>query len=107
MNKKEKIQSEIDKTLSLFDAKEYLTPNPYFYTRVNQRLNEKQKKEFSFSAIIKPAFFTALIAINLTTALWYMSSDNLTYQTDEKTALTDILKTDFNLETNQTESLIF
>ncbi len=41
MNKQEKIQNEIDKTLGMFEKKESLPPNPYFYTRVQQRLNEK------------------------------------------------------------------
>ena len=107
MNKKEKIQSEIDRTLGMFDQKESLPPNPYFYTRIQQRLNKKSRKEFSFSAILKPAFFTALVALNLTTAVWYTSSENLNNQTDSKILLTDILKSDFNLESSQTENLIF
>ena len=107
MNKKEKIQSEIDRTLDLFDQKESLPPNPYFYTRVKQRLNEKSRKEFSFSAVLKPAFFTALVALNLTTAVWYTSSESLTSQTNTNIVLADILKSDFNLESKQTENLIF
>ena len=107
MNKKEKIENEVNKTMELFDKKESLPPNPYFYTRVQQRLNEKSKKEISFSAILKPAFFTVLVALNLTTAIWYTSSENLTYQTDSKILLTDILKSDLNLESNTTENLIF
>ena len=46
MNKQEKIQIEVDKTLSLFDKKESLPPNPYLYTRIQQQLKEKSKKEF-------------------------------------------------------------
>lgn len=107
MNKKEKIQSEIDRTLDLFNQKESLPPNPYFYTRVKQRLNEKSRKEFSFSALLKPAFFTALIALNLTTAVWYTSSENLTNQTDSQIVLADILISDFNLDSEQTENLLF
>ena len=107
MNKQEKIQSEIDKTLGLFEQKDALPPNPYFYTRVQQRLNEKSRKGFSIFKILKPAFFTALIALNLTTAIWYTSSESLTNQTDTNVELADILKSDFNLESDQTENLIF
>lgn len=107
MNKQERIQSEIDKTLGLFDKKESLPPNPYFYTRVQQRINEKSRKGFSLSAVLKPAFFTALVAINLTTAIWYTSSDSLAISSENNLELTDILISDFNLENDQTENLIF
>jgi len=107
MDKKEKIQNEIDKTLGLFEQHELLPPNPYFYTRVQQRLREASKKEFSFSTILKPAFFTALIALNLTTAIWYTSTDDLINRSETDTELADILKNDFNLDGDQTESTIF
>ena len=107
MNKQEKIQNEIDKTLGLFDKKEPLPPNPYFYTRVKQRLNEKTKKEFSMFRGLKPACFTALIALNLTTAIWYTSSDSLVISAETDLELVDILKSDFNFESDQTENLLF
>jgi hypothetical protein len=107
MNKQNKIEVEIEKTLDLFDKKELLPPNPYFYTRVKQRLNEKKKMEFSIYSVLKPAFFTALLALNLTTALWYTSSDNLIINTESDIELVDILKSDFNLESDQTENLLF
>lgn len=107
MSKQEKIQKEIDKTLGLFDKKESLKPNPYFYTRVQQRINEKPKKEFSLSAILKPAFFTVLVTLNLTTAIWYTSSDGIISSSETEIELVDILKTDFNLESDQTENLLF
>jgi hypothetical protein len=56
---------------------------------------------------LKPAFFTALLALNLTTALWYTSSDNLIINTESDIELVDILKSDFNLESDQTENLLF
>ena len=105
MNKQEKIQNEIDKTFGLFEKKESLTPNPYFYTHVQQRLNEKSRKEFSISGILKPVLFTALIALNLTTAIWYTSSDNLTNSTEIE--LADILRSDFNLDNDLSENLLF
>lgn len=107
MNKEEKIKREIEKTLGLLESGETLKPNPYFYTRVQQRINEKSKKEFSFLGVLKPAFFTALIVLNLTTAIWYTNSDDLINITETDTELADILKSDFNLDSDQTESLIF
>ena len=107
MNKQEKIENEIDKTLGLFEKKKSLPPNPYFYTRIQQRLNERQKKKFSIFSVLKPAFFTALIALNLTTAIWYTRSNSLTINTETDLELVDILKSDFNLESDQTENLLF
>lgn len=107
MNKQEKIENEIDKTLGLFDKEESLPPNPYFYTRVKQRLNEKSKKEFSIFGVLKPVFFTALVALNLTTAIWYTSADAITSNIGSDLELVDILKNDFNLDTNQSDNLIF
>jgi hypothetical protein len=107
MNKQNKIKNEIDKTLGLFDKKESLPPNPYFYTRVKQRLNEKSKKKFSVFSVLKPAFFTILIALNVTTAIWYTNSDSLTISTRTDLELADILKSDLNLESDLTENLIF
>ena len=107
MNKQEKIQNEIDKTVEMLEQKESLPPNPYFYTRVQQRLNEKTKKEFLIFSVLKPAFFTALIALNLTTAIWYTSSDSSVINTETDLELVDVLKSDFNLNNDQTENLIF
>ena len=107
MNKKEKIENQIDKTFGMFDKKESLQPNPYFYTRVQQRLNEKSKREFSIFSILKPVFFIALVALNLTTAIWYTTSDSLTISTENELELVDILKSDFNLDSDQTENLLF
>lgn len=107
MDKQDKIEKEIDKTLAMFEKKESLTPNPYFYTRVKQRLDDRKKKRFTISDILKPAFFTLLIILNLTTAIWYTSSDSSIIISDSDLELVDILKSDFNLENDQTENLLF
>ena len=105
--KKEKIQNEIDKTLNLLDQKESLPPNPYFYTRIKQRLDEKKRKEFSISNSLKPALFTLLLVLNVTTIVWYTGSEELTELTESEIALVDILKGDLNLENDLSENLIF
>ena len=105
--KKEKVQIEIDKTLGLLDQKESLPPNPYFYTRIKQRLDEKKRKKFSFSNSLKPALFTLLLILNLTTVIWYTSSEELIDLTESEIALVDVLKSDLNLENDLSENLIF
>lgn len=106
MNKQDKIQNEIDKTMGLLDKTESLPPNPYFYTRVKQRLNEKSRKKHPILGILKPVLFTALIALNLTTAIWYINTD-ANFSEDADLELVDLLKSDLNLDNDQSESLIF
>ena len=67
----------------------------------------KSKKEFSISGVLKPAFFTLLLALNLTTAIWYTSSIDSTNETETDSELVDLLKSDFNLDSDNNESLIF
>ena len=107
MNKKEKIEQEVEKTLAMFDKKTDLKPNPYFYTRVKQRIEEKRKPKYSVAAILKPAFFTMLLVLNVTTVVWYTNTDSIVTISETKTELADILKNDFNLDKNQSQSLIF
>ena len=101
MNKKKKIEHEIEKTLGMFERKEAISSNPYFYTRVKQRIDEKSKNEFSVFGVLKPAFFTLLVVLNLTTAI------DSTNGTETDSELVDILKSDFNLDSDNNESLIF
>jgi hypothetical protein len=106
MNKREKIEREIDKAFGKFEKKDLLEPNPYFYTRIQQRLNERKRKKLNFSAILKPAFFTALIAINAYTAVWYINlSDEYNYS-ESNQGLVEIFSGDFNLENDQSDILI-
>ena len=106
MDKKENIQNEIDKTLSLLDQKDSLKSNPYFYTKIMQRLDEKKRKEFSFSNIMKPAFFSLLLVLNLTTVIWYTSSEEHINDAEFKVELIDVFKSDLNLENDLSENLI-
>ena len=107
MNKEKKIEHEIEKTLGMFERKDSIPSNPYFYTRVKQRIDEKSNKEFSVFGVLKPAFFTLLVVLNLTTAIWYTSSIDSTTGTETDSELVDILKSDFNLDSDNNESLIF
>ena len=106
MNRKQINESEIEKILEMFDVNESLPTNPYFYTRIQQKIDEKSQKSFSLSGILKPAFFTLLVILNLTTAIWYTSTSNLSESTETSVELADVLKSDFNVEYDLTKSLI-
>lgn len=101
MNKQEKIEEEIRKTLEAFDQKESLPPNPYFYTRVQQRIKERSGSKSTIWGFLKPALLTCLLLINVSTFIWYFSSSEDYYATDTRQELIEILSSDLNLNTNQ------
>lgn len=106
MNKKEKIEQEINKTLAQFDNAERMLSNPYFYTRVQARLEEKQRQKTGFSAILKPALIIALVVINITTTVWYLNFGTQVNQSESRQELLDILSEDLNLDNNQSNFVI-
>ena len=101
MNKKATIEQQINKTLEQFEQADALPPNPYFYTRVQARLDEKREQRHLFGAILKPALLTVLLAVNLSTAIWYMGSLGQTDQTDGRQELIELLTGDSNQDNQQ------
>jgi len=101
MNKKEKIEQEIQKTLDQFQRAEKLVPNQYFYSRILQRLDERNEhKVFSF-ATMKPALLTVLVVVNVVTSYWYFASGELIAQNSTRQELIEVLVADLNLENDQ------
>ena len=101
MNKKEKIEQEINKTLSQFEHKDSLPPNPYFFTRVQQRLNKQPGNESTLLAFLKPALIIVLFVINIGTVIWYFNN-GITYNSfDKRQELIEILSSDLNLGKDQ------
>ena len=98
MNKIEKIEQEISKTLDQFEKAEELPPNPYFYTRVRQRLEDRQRQHGVFHTVMKPALLTVLVVFNLVTAVWFFSESE---QTDSRQQLIKVLANDLKMNTEQ------
>jgi hypothetical protein len=107
MNKKEKIEQEISKTFEQFENAEKLPPNPYFYTRVQARLEEKQKQQNVFFAILKPALIIALLAVNMSTAIWYLGGSEQQDETNSRQELLEMLASDLKLDDEQNSGFIF
>lgn len=105
MNKKEQIEQQVNKTLDQFEQAEQLPPNPYFYNRVQARLDESRRKQTILSAILKPALLTALVLVNFSTAFWYMGGTIQTERNENRQELVDLLTSDLNLENDQTDLL--
>ncbi len=106
MNKKEKIEEEIRKTLDVFEQKESLPPNPYFYTRVQQRIRERSGSKFTVVGFLKPVLLTILLLINVGTFIWYFNSSEDYHATESRQELIEILSSDLNLNTNQSNILL-
>ncbi|PKL89390.1 MAG: hypothetical protein CVV23_05525 [Ignavibacteriae bacterium HGW-Ignavibacteriae-2] len=105
MNKKEKIDWEITKTLDLLDQKETIPINPYFYTRVRAKLEERHKKRKNYFTFLQPAFFVLLFAVNLTTVFWYFNSSETYNITPTRKALIEIISDDLTPNLNQSDIL--
>ena len=101
MDKKEKIEEEIRKTLEVFDQKQSLPPNPYFYTRVQQRINERSGSKSTTMGFLKPALLTILLLINVATFIWYNNSSANYSSAEKQQELIEYLSSDLNLNTNQ------
>lgn len=107
MKKNEKIEQEIRKTLDQFDHAEQLPPNPYFYTRVQARLEEKHRQQSVLPVFLRVAFLTVLFAINFVTGVWYLGGIDQTYQTDTRQELAGILAADLKLDTEEGSIFLF
>ena len=105
MEKNKKIEQEIRRTLDQFDHPEQLLPNSYFYTRVQARLDERRRQRNVFQAILRPAFITALVVINLSTAVWYLIGGDQQDTTESREQLIYILADDLELDTDRSNLL--
>ena len=106
MNKEKKISKEIEKTLGQLKEVESLEPNPYLYTRIQQKLNEQKKSKFGFSEILKPALFTVLFTINVITVYWYSNSLDSSVQKNSAESLVEVFSSDFNIGSDDSKLLI-
>ena len=106
MNKKEIIEEEIRKTLEVFDQKESLPPNPYFYTRVQQRIKENSENNSTVWGYLKPALLTILLLINVGTFIWYFNSPGNYSATENQKELIEYLSNDLSLNINQNNILL-
>jgi hypothetical protein len=94
MNKKEIIDQEVQKTLHCFAPLDKLSAHPYFYTRLQARLDIQQKEKehehkFFSPRLWRPALIGIMVVLNLTTAvLVYVSSEqNMPLTTDTLSTL--------------------
>lgn len=104
-SKKVKIEEEIKKTLEQFDNAEKLTPNPYFYSKIQTSLKSEKENEKSFNTILKPALIIFLVLFNLTTLFLYSGNNELNETVKQQDQLEKILSGDLNLNQSKKSEL--
>ena len=77
MDKKSKINQEVDKTLQAFSEAERLPKDPFFYTRLQAGIEEQEKKkriipESMLRGRLRPAFLVGIVALNVLTAVFVL-----------------------------------
>ncbi|RMG41168.1 MAG: hypothetical protein D6732_02755 [Methanobacteriota archaeon] len=103
MNRKKRIEQEVQKTLEQFQQADRLPPDPYFYTRLKSRLAEKQRKGEKLPVLLKPAFLTLLFLLNIITAGWYWSAVNTSTQTNARQELVTMMASEFRAQPENIE----
>ena len=75
MERKKRIEEEVDKTLESFDTFERIEPSPFFTTRLQARIKEfEQRQERTLSSWfrpsrLRPALIAVLLVLNLLSAV--------------------------------------
>lgn len=105
MNRKQKIEQEVQKTLESFDQAERLKTNPFFYTRLKVRIDNvsTQKKKIRGWEIVwgfvKPALLLLIVALNIFTVTLFMKNRN--NESSSREQLLDAFAQELTLDSNQ------
>ena len=72
-----------------------------------QLVLEKQKQQNVFFAILKPVLIIALLAVNMSTAIWYLGGSEQQDETNSRQELLEMLASDLKLDDEQNSGFIF
>ena len=100
MDRKERIEQEINKTLEVFNLEEKLPHNPLFFAQLQARMEEKPKDNVVF-ATLRPVLLAALLVFNIVTAISYLNSSGIDSQTVSEENPLDLFADEFNLKQNE------
>lgn len=101
-----RLNEEVDKTLSVLDNINRVSPNPYLFSKIQERLNDQQTKELNIFPLFRPQSLmlltTILFLINIYSVVIYWNSNQSTSSNVESFAeLYDLNGTesiDYNFE---------
>ena len=103
MDKMKRVEEEIEKTMDLLDNVGKLEPNPYLFTRIKTRLDERGEKntqlkeEGSFAVKLLPALMVLLVVFNFFSIIDFVSSDKTEVSVDNRTEYIQQLGDEFML----------
>ena len=107
MDRTKKIEQEIAKTLEEFDRVEQLPEDPYFYTRLQARLNSREKKNALFPRVLRPAIVTALLLLNIGTAYFYLNTGAGGETTSQRQELGQMMAEELSMQQAENNTFIF
>ena len=88
MNNTDRIERKIDQTLKVLDDIQRAEPKPFFYTRLQARIQKQTEVEVLPRWAMRPAFIwsglTIIILLNIGMAISYSKNDN--YRGQEQNA---------------------
>jgi len=99
MDKKELIETEIIKTMDLLEYGEKLPHDSYFFSRLQERMQEQPKKNIVIASL-RPILLTCLLALNIITVLSYISTAESSEQIVTNQDPLTTFASDFNLDQN-------
>jgi hypothetical protein len=106
MEPNERIEKLIQKTLEQFEQPETLPPNPYLYTRIRQRLEERRDTRGMVAANFKLALLAVLVVLNIVVAYRHYTSIERYTQTETRRELIEVLAGDLNQDSDHTHTSI-
>lgn len=110
MNRKERIEQEVIKTLQCFDQMEKIKSSPLFYTRLQAKIRslEDRHERFAFKIfslnILRPAFLIFIVVLNLISAIYMLQGNS--YQIDDRNEYISELADDYTFRQNDFNSLM-
>lgn len=105
MNRKAKIEEEVQKTLACFDQAEPLKANPFFYTRLKARIDEldgqkaRAKNREFVAGILQPTLLTFVVAVNVFTAVIFFTQKS--EENSNRAQLLNAFASEMTLDTNE------
>ncbi|MCF8297232.1 MAG: zf-HC2 domain-containing protein [Saprospiraceae bacterium] len=84
----DKIYNELKATLSVVETEKQIETNPYFFTRLEQRINnpDEEKSNFNYKKVLQPIFAGLLLLISINIGIYLgnnSSINNLTTNSEE------------------------
>ncbi|GAB4330505.1 MAG: hypothetical protein Kow0037_06290 [Calditrichia bacterium] len=105
MDRKKKIENEVRKTLELMDRDSGLPPDPYFYTRLSAKIEEREHSVKSVAALLRPALLIILFVLNVGTVAWYWGQLHSVNEGNARLELATILAGELQTQTQTLDIL--